>query len=43
MAREVVKGDNLILVDTLQNLAPGIYFVKVNAGNNEMVTKLIKE
>lgn len=43
MAREVVKGDNLIQVDTLQNLAPGVYFVKVNAGNHEMVTKLIKE
>ncbi len=43
MTREVVKGDNLIQVDTLQNLAPGIYFVKVNAGNNELVTKLIKE
>ncbi len=43
MIREVVKGDNLILVDTLQNLAPGVYFVKVNAGNNEIVTKLIKE
>lgn len=43
MAREVVKGDNLIQIDTLQNLAPGVYFVKVNAGNSEMVTKLIKE
>ena len=43
MAREVVKGDNLITVDTLQHLTPGVYFVKVNAGNSEMVTKLIKE
>ncbi|MFN3445128.1 MAG: T9SS type A sorting domain-containing protein, partial [Bacteroidia bacterium] len=43
MAREVVKGDNLIQIDTLQNLAPGVYFVKVNASNSEMVTKLIKE
>lgn len=43
MAREVVKGDNLINIDTLQNLTPGVYFVKVNAGNSEMVTKLIKE
>lgn len=43
MAREVVKGDNLITVDTLQHLTPGVYVVKVNAGNSEMVTKLIKE
>ena len=43
MAREVVKGDNMISVDSLQHLAPGVYFVKVNAGSNEMVTKLIKE
>ena len=41
--REVVKGDNLINIDTLHNLTPGVYFVKVNAGNSEMVTKLIKE
>ena len=43
MAREVVKGDNIISVDSLQHLAPGVYFVKVNAGSNEIVTKLIKE
>jgi hypothetical protein len=43
MAREVVKGDNMISVDLLHNLAPGVYFVKVNTGNSEMVTKLIKE
>jgi parallel beta-helix repeat protein len=43
IACEVVKGDNLITVDTLQHLTPGVYFVKVNAGNSEMVTKLIKE
>ena len=43
MAREVVKGDNMISVDSLQHLAPGVYFVKVNAGSSEMVTKLIKE
>jgi hypothetical protein len=43
MAREVVKGDNIIGLDSLQHLAAGVYFVKVNAGNSEMVTKLIKE
>ncbi len=43
MAREVVKGDNMISVDSLQHLAPGVYFVKVNAGSSEMVSKLIKE
>ena len=43
MAREVVKGDNMIGLDSLQHLAAGVYFVKVNAGNSEMVTKLIKE
>ncbi|MBP9186755.1 MAG: T9SS type A sorting domain-containing protein, partial [Bacteroidia bacterium] len=39
----VVKGDNVIAVDKLQNLTPGVYFVKVNAGGYDVVTKLIKE
>ena len=39
---EVVKGDNVIALDKLQSIAPGVYFVKVNIGGHDMLTKLIK-